>query len=396
MLTALVALESGSSGSVRADLHAELGRALTFLGRLDEAATHIEQALALAAALDLPRVLIRSLGAKGLVLASLNRMLEAVAMTSAAIDVAGQRGFATEEAYHRMNLGDMLLNSDLPGAVVLLEDGLARARRLGDGDGQAFGLHNLSITHFYTGRWDDSQTAAEDAVEAAPTDRVQALVRWPLVVLQAARGDIPQTQRHLSAMESLIGNDDWGDQAALGIGRAAVAMLERDFDQALTTASAAVHHAMGLHVDAFRFAWPVAIEAALAVQRPDEARRLLALVAGAPPGHVPPYLRAQLSRYTALLDAAEDNAEDVETNLRRAIATLTDLAYPYWLGRAQFDLASWLIHQHREDEVECLLAEARKIFSGLRAGPDLDAVEELLVARDSAPAREPGPLLRPG
>ncbi|MEJ7708068.1 MAG: hypothetical protein WKF82_12855 [Nocardioidaceae bacterium] len=71
--------------------------------------------------------------------------------------------------------------------------------------------------------------------------------------------------------------------------------------------------------EGFRLGWPLALEASLAAGRLDDAQHLLALVADAPKGHVPPYLRAQLARYTALVHAAQDQHDTVEADLRQAI-----------------------------------------------------------------------------
>ena len=136
---------------------------------------------------------------------------------------------------------------------------------------------------------------------------------------------------------------------------------------------------MGLLTEGFRFGWPLALELALSANRLDDAARLLKVVVDEPPGHVPPYLKAQLARYTGLVRAALDDHETVEADLHRAITILTDLDYAYWLARTKADLGHWLTARGRRDEAEPLLTEAVATFTQLAAKPDLDKTRSSLV-----------------
>jgi hypothetical protein len=123
--------------------------------------------------------------------------------------------------------------------------------------------------------------------------------------------------------------------------------------------------------ESFRLAWPLALEAAIRGAELGEAKALLAMVANAPPEHVPPYISAQRARYGALIDlAGGDSAAGVEADLRSAIETFRILDYVYWLARAKADLARWLRSQGQE-EAKQLLAEARDTFTQLGAQADL-------------------------
>jgi len=155
-------------------------------------------------------------------------------------------------------------------------------------------------------------------------------------------------------------------------------------DRAFVAATVAFENSFGMRAEGFRFGWPLALEASLAAGRLDDAEHLLVMVADAPKGHVPPYLRAQLARYTALVHAAQNQHDTVEADLRDAIASLTELGYPYWLACTQADLARWLITQGRPGEAEPLLAAAIDTFTHLRAQPDLDKTLSLVTA-DAGP-----------
>ncbi|MBA3281744.1 MAG: tetratricopeptide repeat protein, partial [Acidimicrobiia bacterium] len=367
---------------LRTELHTQLGNALAFGGHFEEAATHIEQALTLAAAHDLAQRLAHALNGKALILVGLNRIVEAIGVMAIAVDLAREQGLAYEEATYRMNLGDLHANSDLPDAAAEFEVALGLTRRIGDADGEALSLHNLGITHLFAGRWDDAESHARQAIDAAPDGPLKAYVRWPLVWLYSARGEREGAQHQQTELEALADSDDVQDLAGLGIGRAAAALASGSPDRVLAAAEQATRLSTGVRGEGFRFSWPLAVEAALAAHRLDDAARLLALVGDAPKGHVPPYLRAELARYTALLHAAHGDHDTVQADLRRALSILTDLDYPYWLARTQADLASWLSDRNRPDEAQPLLTEAADTFTRLGARPDLD--KTLALSRSDA------------
>jgi hypothetical protein len=142
----------------------------------------------------------------------------------------------------------------------------------------------------------------------------------------------------------------------------------------------------------FRLAWPLAVEAALASGRVDDATAQLALVSHTPKGHVPPYLRAQLSRLRGLVASARGDAATAEGDLRSSIEQFVELGYTSWLARSRVDLAGCLAVLGRTSEVEPLLRDAATTFTELRAQPDLEHVQDVL--RDVEPpdrAKEPAP-----
>ncbi len=61
--------------------------------------------------------------------------------------------------------------------------------------------------------------------------------------------------------------------------------------------------AEGVSSQASRIGFPTAIEAAVALGEVDQATALLRLLTEVPPGHVPPFLRAERARGEALVAA---------------------------------------------------------------------------------------------
>jgi hypothetical protein len=130
--------------------------------------------------------------------------------------------------------------------------------------------------------------------------------------------------------------------------------------------------------EAFRIQWPDTLQAAIATDRLELADELLELLESVPRGLVSPYLRAELHRGRGLVAAAKGAGEAVESELRAAIDGLRELGYPYALGRAEIDLAEWLIDQGRHAEAAQLLTDAVARVTPLRAAPLLARASELL------------------
>jgi hypothetical protein len=166
--------------------------------------------------------------------------------------------------------------------------------------------------------------------------------------------------------------------------RANVALAAGEFADALDAVGREIEgivQADGPSSQASRIGFPAAIDAALSLGRLAEAEALLALLAKAPPGQVPPYVRAQLSRGHGLLARERGDEATATTHLGAAIEGFRSLGFPYWLASAQTDLADLLLHDKRVDEASSLLEEACAAFSRLSAAPALRRAEAIL-ARD--------------
>jgi tetratricopeptide (TPR) repeat protein len=133
-----------------------------------------------------------------------------------------------------------------------------------------------------------------------------------------------------------------------------------------------------------RYGWPEVVSAALELGRLEEAHALIDELATLPPGHVPPYLRAELARARGRLAFVEGRHEDVEEAFGVAVDGFRTLAYPYHLALAQTDRAAWLIDRERGEEAGALLEEAQEALAALGAEPALARARDL--APGSAPA----------
>ncbi|HEY5317555.1 MAG TPA: hypothetical protein VIJ20_06210 [Solirubrobacteraceae bacterium] len=66
---------------------------------------------------------------------------------------------------------------------------------------------------------------------------------------------------------------------------------------------------------------------------------------------------------------------------------MATLGYPYWLARAQLDLAAWLIDRGRGEEAAPVLGEATAALEALGAAPALARAQALGVALAGVIAR---------
>jgi hypothetical protein len=121
--------------------------------------------------------------------------------------------------------------------------------------------------------------------------------------------------------------------------------------------------------DDFPLFWVPAIEFALAAGRLDDANRLLHQVADSPDGLTPPYLRAQLHRMTALVRLAEGDDTSAEKDLALAIDGLRAYGAPFYIARAQLELAELLQRQGRGAEAVAHSEAAHTAFDALGAKP---------------------------
>ena len=372
---ALAVLETGEALDPDVGrLQAMLSRAAAFLGDRAAALPAVESALEIAQALELPDVLAEALTNRGMFCMFASRAEEARFLLRAAIEVAEEHGLLGHLARAQGIGGSIALIYDLPSARELVEAGLTTVRRRGDRLNESLGSSNLMGLELQAGRWAEAERLATELLADPDRPGAEALhVR--LLQLHMLRGDVAAAAAAFARLAAWEGSDDIdvaisydvsAVRAHLAEGERAAALDRalRDFDREA-------------EIERVRELWPDALGAALALRRHEDARRLLTMLSDRPPGHVPPYLRAQLERGRALLAAAEGRDEEVEAGLRRAAEQLHDLGCVYWVAVTQADLAGWLIDGGRAAEAAALLDEAIGVFESLGAKPALTRARRL-------------------
>jgi class 3 adenylate cyclase/predicted ATPase len=377
---ALTELGSDRLDAEVGELNAALGRALTFAGDDDAAGAPLETALRIAQALELPAVLSEALNHKALRYLHTGRVEEARILLDGAIEIAERHRLA--EALWRAwnNRGDLAMNWDLADGAQHCQTALAVARRRGDRFSESLSAGNLMTVYLFSGRWEEVEHLAAELLEDNERRPGAVDIHYRLTLLHALRGHRVASPASLDRMAAWKDSDEIQALALHASAVISVSVAEGRLDQAVHRGLGMLPDAvgtLGVASEAVRVAWPDTLAAALRLGRLADARELVAVVADQPPGHIPPYVRAQLTRGRALIAAAEGRHDAVEADLRDAIARLRELGYPYWLGVAQTDLADWLIDQSRGDEAAVLLDEAITALERLDAAPALARAQAL-------------------
>jgi hypothetical protein len=278
---------------------------------------------------------------------------------------------------------------DLPDATTLAESALTLARRRGDRHSESIGAGNLMMLLFFAGRWEEGQRLISEMLRDNAVRAGAEYLHYPLAVIHTLRGEPEAARAGLEALTSWQDSDDPERRANHASVTVAVLLAEGQTDEALRVGGPALAHAietLGASHESVRFTWPNCLDAAIHSERLEETSELIALLADRPPGHIPPYLSAQLARGQALAHALEGDDETVEAGLESVLAAFRALGYPYWLAVTQTDLAAWLIGRGRQAEAGTLLDEAIPVLERLGATAALARARSLVhPAGDSEP-----------
>ena len=120
-----------------------------------------------------------------------------------------------------------------------------------------------------------------------------------------------------------------------------------------------------------------AVEAAFGLGDESKVEEVLAIAETLPPGELPPFLRAQATRFRARLAQVRDQPEGAESGFKAATGMLRELGMPFWMAVTMVEHAEWLAQQGRTHDAKPVLDEAREIFEGLKAARWLDRVERV-------------------
>jgi hypothetical protein len=200
------------------------------------------------------------------------------------------------------------------------------------------------------------------------------------VAVHALRGEPRAAAAALEQLTAWKDSDDtelrFSHEACLVLVRAAEGSAEQALAHGLPALQAAIEN-QGPSGHGVRDCWPETLHAALTLARHQNAHEIVNMLGDRPAGHIPPYLRAQLARGRALLDAAEGLNDTVEADLQTAIDSFEQLGYPYWHAVTQTDLAAWHIDQQQPDAAAPLLEQAVATLTPLRAMPALTRAQAL-------------------
>jgi class 3 adenylate cyclase/tetratricopeptide (TPR) repeat protein len=371
-------------------LAAQLGRFEFFVGRTEAATGHIEAALDIAEALQIPEVLSQALNTKHLLLATRGHRAEGLALLKHAVDVALEGGASAAALRGYYNLADRLCRLDKFDEALAIEDrALVLARQRGDHFWE-WQMASQKIYPLYAlGRWSEAlQLAGEIASpqHGGATGRV-ILVSYVLPgLIHASRGR-PELGRELLAVAAeLETSADLQDRAAFCAISAVVLRAEGRNAEAVQLGEAAFESIAQLGPgESVQEGHITAVDAALALGDLATAERLVERATALRDIDRTRYHSAHLARFSARLAAQRGRADDAEPQFRRAVAVFRELSVPYGLAVTLLEYAEWLTEERRAEEVAALLREARGIFEYLEAPPMLRRLGHAELAAGIAP-----------
>jgi tetratricopeptide (TPR) repeat protein len=370
----LEVLSGNSRDPDTAQINVELGVALLSSGLVSDAREPLERALELAQALELPSVLASALTYKAQLCDAVGRVEEARILFDGAVALCKVHELTDRLFVAELNGGDFLRRFDLSGALERTSDALATARRIGSRYYESVAASNLMRAWEYTGAWDDVERLGFELLDGSSERPGAETLHLELALLTAARGDTQTARDHLDGMESWRLSDANQPRWTYAACEATVALAAGDLVAAADLLLRTMREIIAIEgpsSQASRIGFPCALDAAIGLGRTGEAADLLSLLADRPPGNVPAYLRAHLTRGDGLLAAAAGDFATAEARLRVAIERLDSLGYPYWLAVAKTDLASVLLEDRRPDDAKPLLENVTQVLTELRALPAL-------------------------
>jgi tetratricopeptide (TPR) repeat protein len=338
-------------------------------GETETSIPWFDRAVQLAEALDDLPQLASTLASYAGAFTLVGRPRMGLGLMRVALDLARELDDPTIRLKPLNNLVSFLATRDLRAAIPYAEEGLAVVRRLRDREwGVSLGG---SVMHAYwtSGRWDEALELHSELSEGLEVNSYLLVLRVYAALVWASRGE-PVEQ--LAAAATLHGTRaDVMVELIEGFLGAAEARAAGDLARAADlTRGVAIRWARLTGIDDdFATFWLSGIDDALAVGDVAGAEELLALVTTRPPGHVTPYIRCQLPRVRAIINAAAGQHESVERDFVAAAKALRDFGAPYWLGRTLLEHAEWLTACGREIQAPALAAEAARIFDELGARP---------------------------
>jgi tetratricopeptide (TPR) repeat protein len=378
---ALSTLGTDAEDADVAQMNVELGVALLDTGRVREAFEPLDRALELAQALDLPDALAAALTFKAELCVAVGRVYEARILFDAAVELSERHELTHQLVFALLNSGDFLMRFDLPGSAERSRAALDAARRIGSRYHESIAAANLMGVWKDAGEWDALEQLGTGLLADTDHRPGAEILHCELGIVAALRGDLDAAREHLTGMAAWGASQNNQLRWLYATCHAAIAVAAGEFADALELLSGAIEQIVqtdGPSSHASRIGFPAAISAALSLGQLADADRILSLVAERPRGHVPPYLRAQLSRGYGLLAAARDDVAAAEAHLGAAVEAFRSLEFPYWLAMAQTDLADLLVRHGRAAEARSSLDQARVVFSRLGAAPAIHQADAAL------------------
>ena len=366
-----------------AALAAQLGRLHWFHGDVPRAAERVESALEIAEALWLPEIVAQALITKGIVADTMGRSEESIALLKHALELALENDLPLAALRAHNNLGDTLARRErFEEALVNHRAAVALAERVGNTLFDRISHADSAYILAATGAWDEALSEVDTVLADSEGGYIWGLLSLVSEVY-VPRGTIEEAKDLLALLARAESSTDVQERSNYAAAKAAVLRATGSPREALAAAEAALGDiaTLGATSQPIRFAFAEALESAFKLGDLDKVDQLIAQIEGLRPRERSAFLRAQATRFRALVAAARGGDDGVEQGFKTAEQILREYGMPFRLAVAQLEHAEWLLSRGRAEDAEPLLEEAREIFERLEAKPWLDRATEASPAK---------------
>jgi tetratricopeptide (TPR) repeat protein len=316
----------------------------------------------------------------------------AIALLKHSLDIALEHDISSSALRAYQNLSDLLSRRDRHDeALELFRQGLSLGRRVGNRLWEWLVLTNMTYSLLQTGRWEEALTAVSEIPDAQMGDLDLGAVLSGVLPILVHQGKLAEAERILTLFVGLESATDVQDRAGFSAAKAIVLRARGDTNGALVAAQQALslREQLGVASEDVKAGFIVAVEAAFSLEDLEKVTELLGVVEELPPGQLPPFLRAQATRFSARLAISGGDQEAAEAGFKTAAGMFRELGMPFWLAVTLLEHGEWLTGQGRTDEARDLLDEARTTFERLEARPWLERLEEIPAAATAGRATGP-------
>jgi predicted ATPase/class 3 adenylate cyclase len=363
-----------------ATVAAQLGRFLALGGQMDEAAAPLEQALEIAEVFGITNVFSNALTSKSLLLMQKGRYQETELLLRHSLDIALRNelgGSTAQRAY--ANLAVLLEVQDrYEELLALADEGLERARRVGDRANEMAALTGLNTALMLLGRWDEAIERNEQGRPRPDEDASDfaTMGRGEIAYIHLARGELVEATAAVEPHFHLQDAEDPQRRLVINAVLSSIAAYEGRYEDALRHGERAVEESkkMGMHAAA-KEGIRGALEAAADSKNTTKLEEYLQWIEQLRPRELSPYLRHLGARFGSRLAALRGDKDSPDSGFASAEAIARDANLVFPLAVALTEHAEWLIDLGRNEEASLLLDEAAAIFEPLRARPYLERIE---------------------
>jgi class 3 adenylate cyclase/tetratricopeptide (TPR) repeat protein len=361
-----------------ATLAAMLGRCHALVGSRELAAERIDAAIRIADELALAQVSADALITKGILLVTSGRRAEPEALTKHALAVALENNLTTTALRASFNLsGRLTSRGDYAGAIGELSSALGRARTWGNRLWEWRLLGQMVASLVEIGRWDEAVARDAELPDLDVTAAVPALQgnRVTLVHVHVHRGDLESARRLLHSCAALKTSPDQQDVGAHAAAAAAISAASGAYADAVAQGTVAFDtvDTYGSAEDWVNAGFVLAVDAGLALGDEPTVESLIAR-ASAPRLLVARPFQGKVIRARGALAAHRGDRVGAAAEYSAALRAFRALDAVFDQAVTLLALAGVVAAE--SPDAPAMLAEARGIFTQLRATPWLARVEE--------------------